>query len=103
MLWMLCIVCILYYLILYVHCSIDTNACQYVRIKKPLNVLKIKDTCMFKVKILKFYYKLSYGLLPKYFNSYIHKLEEEPVRVLHRNIIHPPLIKRVYAECNLLF
>ena len=68
---------------------------------RQLNVLKIKD--MFKVKILKFYYKLSYGLLPKYFNSYIHKLEEEPVRVLRRNIIHPPLIKRVYAECNLLF
>ena len=58
---------------------------------------------MFKVKILKFYCKLSYGLLPKYFNSYIHKLEEETVRVLRRNIIHPPLIKRVYAECNLLF
>ena len=68
---------------------------------RQLNVLKIKD--MFKVKSLKFYYKLSYGLLPKYFNSYIHKLEEEPVRVLRRNIIHPPLIKRVYAECNLLF
>ena len=66
-----------------------------------LNVLKIKD--MFKVKILKFYYKLSYGLLPKYFNSYIHKLEEEPARVLRCNIIHPPLIKRVYVECNLLF
>ena len=67
---------------------------------RQLNVLKIKD--MFKGKILKFYYKLSYGLLPKYFNSYIHKLEE-PVRVLRRNIIHPPLIKRVYTECNLLF
>ena len=68
---------------------------------RQLNVLKIKD--MFKVKILNFYYKLSYGLLPKYFNSYINKLKEEPVRVLRRNIIHPPLIKRVYAECNLLF
>ena len=68
---------------------------------KQLNVLKIKD--MFKVKILKFYYKLSYGLLSKYYNSYIHKLEEEPARVLRYNIIHPPLIKRVYVECNLLF
>ena len=58
---------------------------------------------MFKVKILKFYYKLSYGLLSKYFNSYIHKLEEEPARVLRCNIIYPPLIKRVYVECNLLF
>ena len=64
-------------------------------------MLKIKD--MFKVKILICYYKLSYGLLPKYFNSYIHKLEEEPARVLRCNIIHPPLIKRVYVECILLF
>ena len=45
---------------------------------------------------LKFYYKLSYGLLPKYFNSYIQELEEDPARVLS-------LIKRVYVECNLLF
>ena len=42
---------------------------------------------MFKIKILKFYYKLSYGQLPKYFNSYIHKLEEEPARVLRCNIV----------------
>ena len=42
----------------------------------PLNVVKIED--MFKVKIFKFYYKLSYVLLPKYFILYIHKLEEEP-------------------------
>ena len=40
---------------------------------RQLNVLKIKD--IFKVQILKFHYKLSYGLLPKYFNSYIHKLD----------------------------
>ena len=57
---------------------------------------------MFKVKILKYYYKISYGLLPKYFNSYIHKLEEEPASVLRCNIIHPPLIK-MNVECNLLF
>ena len=58
---------------------------------------------MVKVKILKFYYKLSYGILPKHFKSYIHKLEEEPACVLRCNIIHQPLIKRVYVECNLLF
>ena len=57
---------------------------------------------MFKVKIIKLYYKLSYGLLPKYFNSCIHKIEEG-ARVLRCNIIHPPLIKRGYVECNLLF
>ena len=70
---------------------------------KQLNVLKIKD--MFKIKILIFYYKLSYGVLPKYFNSYIHKLEEEPPFPVYYRCysIHPPLIKRVYVECNLLF
>ena len=72
---------------------------------KQLNVLKIKD--MFKVNILKFYYKLPYGLLPKYFNPYIHILERcnncVLSRVLRCNIIHPPLIRRVYVECNLLF
>ena len=36
-------------------------------------------------------------------NEELMKLEEEPARVLRCNIIHPPLIKRVYAECNLLF
>ena len=41
--------------------------------------------------------------MDKYFNSYIHKLEEKPARVLRCNSIHPPLIKRVYVECNLLF
>ena len=58
---------------------------------------------MFKVKIVKFYYKLSYCLLPKCFYSYVYTLEEEPARVLCHNSIHPPLIKMFYAECNLLF
>ena len=59
----------------------------------------IKD--MFKVDILKFV--ISY-LMVYCLNILIHnKLEEEPVGVLRSNIIHPPLIKRVYEECYLLF
>ena len=36
---------------------------------KELELLKIED--LYKLKILKFYYSLSYGLLPSYFNCYL--------------------------------
>ena len=36
---------------------------------KELELLKIED--LYKLKILKFYYNLSYGLLPSYFNCYL--------------------------------
>ena len=36
---------------------------------KELELLKIVD--LYKLKIVKFYYNLSYGLLPSYFNCYI--------------------------------
>ena len=36
---------------------------------KELELLKIED--LYKWKILKFYYNLSYGLLPSYFNGYL--------------------------------
>ena len=56
MLWMLCIVCILYSLILYVQ-LIDTNACQYVRIKKLLLLLLIPDcNYLMEKHICKFYF-----------------------------------------------
>ena len=55
---------------------------------------------MYKLKLLKRYYKLSYNLLPLYFNYYIEVIEQKPVRNLHQNYIHAPLIKRVYAECS---
>ena len=53
--------------------------------------------------MLKFYYKLSYDLLPPYFNYYIEVIEQKPVRNLRQHYIHAPLIKRVYAECSPLF
>ena len=58
---------------------------------------------MFKVKLLKLYYKLSYNLLPSYFDRYRDIIEQDPGRVLRINYIHPPLIRRVYAECSPLF
>ena len=55
---------------------------------------------MFKLKLLKFYYKLSYYILPSYFQTYRHVIEREPTRDLRQHCIHPPLIRRVYAECS---
>ena len=61
---------------------------------------KIGD--LFQLKLLKIYYKLSYNLLPSYFDKYREIIEHEPARVLRINYIHPPLIRRVYAECSQL-
>ena len=49
---------------------------------------------MFKLKLLKFFYKLSYDLLPPDI------LMQEPARTLRQNLIHPPFVKRVYTECS---
>ena len=63
-----------------------------------LGLLKVQD--MFKLKLLKFYYKLSYDLLPSYFQTYRHVIERELTCDLRQHCIHPPLIRRVYAECS---
>ena len=63
-----------------------------------LNVLKVQD--MFKLKLLKLYYKLSCDLLPTYFNTYRDVLMQVPARSLRQNLIHPPFVKRVYSECS---
>ena len=64
-------------------------------------LLNVRD--MYKLKLLKFYYKLSYDLLPPYFNNYIDIIEQKPARDLRFQFIHAPLVKRVYAECSPLF
>ena len=83
-----------------------TNS-SYIAHTAPLfiqhGVLRVTDTCMYKLKLLKFYYKLSYNLLPPYFNNYSETLEQKPIRDLRQNLIHGPLIKRVYAEYSPLF
>ena len=61
-----------------------------------LGLLKVQD--MFKLKLLKFYYKLSYDLVPSYFQTYREVIEREPTRDLGQHCIHSPLIKWVYAE-----
>ena len=58
---------------------------------------------MYKLKLLQFYYKLSYDLLPPYFNNYIEIIEQKPARDLRYQYIHALLVKRVYAECSPLF
>ena len=55
---------------------------------------------MFKLKSLKFYYKLSYDLLPPYVIIYSEILTQIPSRELYHHIIHVPLVKRVYSECS---
>ena len=64
-------------------------------------VSKVQD--MFKLRLLKFHYKLYYGLLPQYFNCYHDVIEKQPPRVLRQHIIHQSMIKQVYAECSPLF
>ena len=57
---------------------------------------------MFKLKLLKFFYKLSYDFLPPYFNTYCDMIMQEPARTLRQNLIYPLLVflKRVYIECS---
>ena len=61
-------------------------------------LLKIGD--LFKLKLLKLYYKLSYNHLPSYFDKYREIIEHEPASVLRINYIYPPLIRRVYVKCS---
>ena len=55
---------------------------------------------MFKLKLLKLYYKLSCDLLPTYFKTYRDVLMQVPARSLSQNLIHPPFVERVYSECS---
>ena len=48
-----------------------------------LRLLKVQD--MSKLKLLKFYYKLSYDLLPSYFQTYSEVIEHEPTRDLRQH------------------
>ena len=66
-----------------------------------LGLLKVQD--IFKLKLLKFYYKLSYNLLPQYVQSYRNVIKLVPAWEQRQHCIHPILIRRVYAECSLLF
>ena len=58
---------------------------------------------MFKLRLMKLYYKLCHNLLPSYFNRYQDIIELELVRSLRQHFIHPPLIRTAYAECTPLY
>ena len=81
-----------------------TNS-AYIAHTTPLfieeGLLKVQD--IFKLKLLKFYYKLSNNFLPPYFDSYRDVINREPPCALRQHFIHQPMIKRSYAECTLLF
>ena len=80
-----------------------TNS-SYIAHTAPLLVkyglLHVHD--MFKLKLLKFYYKLSYNLLP-YFITYSEILTQNPPRELRHNYIHASLVKRVYSNISIKF
>ena len=80
-----------------------TNS-SYIAHTAPLHIrhglLLVHD--MLKLKLLKFYYKLSYDLLPPYFITYSEIPTQIPSRELRHNYIHAPLVKRVYSECTSL-
>ena len=55
---------------------------------------------MFKLKLLKFYYKLLYDLLQPYFVTYSEILTQTPSCELRHHYIHASLLKCVYSECS---
>ena len=85
-----------------IFCALScTGAAHTTPLFIELGLLKVQD--MFKLKLLKFYYKLSSNLLPQYFESYRDVIDRAPARELRQHCIHPPLIRRLYAECSPLF
>ena len=52
---------------------------------------------MYKLKLLKFYYKLAYDLLQPYSNYYTEVIERKSIRNLRHHYIHASLIKRVHV------
>ena len=60
-----------------------TNSSYIAQITPLFNeekLFQVQD--IFKLRLLKFYYKLCSGLLPPYFNRYREIIEREPPRVL---------------------
>ena len=69
-----------------------TNS-SYIAHTTPLFVeeklLKVQE--IFKLKLLKFYYKLCNNLLPPYFDSYRDVIDREPPRALYASILYSNL------------
>ena len=58
---------------------------------KTLNLLKIQD--VYKLQLMKFYYNLSYNLLPSYFNYYLEVVNNAFLCEYERRQIARPLIR----------
>ena len=78
---------------------------SYIAHTAPLlvkhDLLHVHD--MFRLKLLKFYYKLPYDLLPPYFITYSEVLTHNPPRELRHPYIHALLVKCIYSECSPLY
>ena len=73
---------------------------------KNYNLLNVLD--LYKLKMLKFYYNLTYGLLPSYFNCYIDVIHKElpcayELRKEFRPLIRIPRTRLVLAESSVLY
>ena len=73
---------------------------------KTLRLLKIEE--VYKLKLMKFYYNLSYNLLPLYFNYYLEGINnafpcQYELRQIARPLIRPQRTRPVFTESNVLF
>ena len=75
---------------------------------KSLDLIKFED--IFKLKLLKFFYNLSYNLLPPYFDWYLNVVKKNEnnqapyhLRPNARPLIKPLRIFHVFAESSVLF
>ena len=73
---------------------------------KASELLTIPD--LFNLKLLKFYYKLSYQFLPKYFNGYLDVIRADvpsnyTLRQAARPLICLPRVRHVFAQSTVLY
>ena len=73
---------------------------------KQLELLQVQD--LYKLKLLKFYYNLSYGMLPSYFDLYINTINSDipysyEFRTSMRPLIRITRTRLVFSESSLLY
>ena len=70
---------------------------------KALKLLKIEDVGLYKLKLMKFYYNLSYNLLLSYFNYYLEVINnaflcQYKLRQIARPLRRPQRTRIVFTE-----
>ena len=73
---------------------------------KTLKLSKIED--VYKLKIMKFYYNVSYNLLSSYFNYYLKMINNDfpypyEAQQIAWSLIRPQRTRLVFTESNVLF